>query len=439
VLVLGCTVFKWVDKFMRRTGILPLLLIVGACLRVPAEESGTSSTSVGGSETGETSEPTTTTVGSCGDGMLDEGEECDDGNEVDEDGCPSGAVGGCKAAVCGDGVVWAGQEACDGGEGCTESCEEKGVCGNGKVEAGEGCDDGNVVDEDGCPSGAGACKALAGCGDGYVWSGQEACDDGNEEDGDGCPSGAGACQALAACGDGYVEGGVEGCDDGNMVDEDGCPSGAGACKALAVCGDGYVEAGVEECDDKNGEDLDECSNKCATPRWVFVTSNTGYNGNLGGIAGADGYCQTLASAASLGGTYKAWLTDSDAKTAPAERFGSEGFVGWYRLRTNPPTGVAEGWADLVGGNRDVPGNYLQAAISVDEKGNDIVDAQAWTNTQPNGSQVGVQENCMGWTTALGSSLGVTGNAKAGIVDSKWTQESSPKCNVGARLYCFQTG
>ena len=114
-------------------------------------------------------------------------------------------------------------------------------------------------------------------------------------------------------------------------------------------------------------------------------------------------------------------------------------MGWYRLKTNPPTGVAEGWADLVGGNRDVPGNYLQAAISVDEKGNDIVDAQAWTNTQPNGSQVGVQENCMGWTTALGSSLGVTGNAKAGIVDSKWTQESSPKCNVGARLYCFQTG
>ena len=85
------------------------MLLAGACLRVPPEESGTSSTSVGGSETGETGEPTTTTtmvMGSCGDGVLDEGEECDDGNAVDEDGCPSGGKGGCKSAVCGDGVVW---------------------------------------------------------------------------------------------------------------------------------------------------------------------------------------------------------------------------------------------------------------------------------------------------------------------------------------------
>ena len=37
----------------------------------------------------------------CGDGLVQEGELCDDGNEVDTDGCLSG----CVPARCGDGVV----------------------------------------------------------------------------------------------------------------------------------------------------------------------------------------------------------------------------------------------------------------------------------------------------------------------------------------------
>jgi Protein of unknown function (DUF1554) len=51
---------------------------------------------------------------------------------------------------------------------------------------------------------------------------------------------------------------------------------------------------------------------CAVPGGsctVFVTSQ-GFNGNLGGLAGADTKCQALADTAGLGGTYKAWLSDS---------------------------------------------------------------------------------------------------------------------------------
>ena len=89
-----------------------------------------------------------------------------------------------------------------------------------------------------------------------------------------------------SCGDGVVDIG-EGCDDGNAGEGDGCPSGAvGQCKAEAACGDGVVWAGMEECDDGNMEDLDACNDMCAAPRWVFVTSNNGYNGNLGGVLGA---------------------------------------------------------------------------------------------------------------------------------------------------------
>ena len=38
---------------------------------------------------------------SCGDGVVDKGEQCDDGNLVDEDGCTST----CEINVCGDGLI----------------------------------------------------------------------------------------------------------------------------------------------------------------------------------------------------------------------------------------------------------------------------------------------------------------------------------------------
>jgi cysteine-rich repeat protein len=46
---------------------------------------------------------------SCGDGVVDAGEECDDANGVETDACPSL----CLAAKCGDGFVFAGVEECD--------------------------------------------------------------------------------------------------------------------------------------------------------------------------------------------------------------------------------------------------------------------------------------------------------------------------------------
>jgi cysteine-rich repeat protein len=64
------------------------------------------------------------------------------------------------------------------------------MCGNGQVESGELCDDGNLVTETSCPYGIATCTRcnadctaplnLTGplCGDGIV-NGPEACDDGN--------------------------------------------------------------------------------------------------------------------------------------------------------------------------------------------------------------------------------------------------------------------
>jgi cysteine-rich repeat protein len=171
----------------------------------------------------------------CGDGRLDPGEECDDGNRNNTDACTNT----CRKALCGDGLRFEGVEFCDDGntrdgDGCNKNCAPE-TCGDKVVQANEACDDGNASNEDECLN---TC-AKPFCGDGFVHlTGNEECDDGNALDTDGCIR----CK-KARCGDGFVQAGVEQCDDGNSSDNDLCDN---TCK-LPVCGDGK-RAGNEECD-----------------------------------------------------------------------------------------------------------------------------------------------------------------------------------------------
>jgi cysteine-rich repeat protein len=185
----------------------------------------------------------------CGDGIVSEGEECDDGNLDNTDNC----VEGCTTAVCGDGFVGPG-EGCDDGnmvddDTCSNACVPS-SCGDGIVQVPEECDDANDDETDDCLS---TC-AAASCGDGFIHEGVEACDDANDVDTDDCLS---TCEA-ASCGDGFVHEGVEPCDDGNDIDTDACLTGC----IEAVCGDGIVHEGVEACDDANEDDTDECTQVC---------------------------------------------------------------------------------------------------------------------------------------------------------------------------------
>jgi cysteine-rich repeat protein len=54
----------------------------------------------------------------CGNGRIDTGEQCDDGNTIDDDNCT--AI--CQNPRCGDGAVRAGVETCDGGNVGTQTC-----------------------------------------------------------------------------------------------------------------------------------------------------------------------------------------------------------------------------------------------------------------------------------------------------------------------------
>jgi cysteine-rich repeat protein len=176
----------------------------------------------------------------CGNGVVDPGETCDDGNIVNGDGCSAD----CKSAeACGDGVTntEAGEVCDDGntvsGDGCSADCKSLEQCGNGIVDVHEVCDDGNTHN--------------GTCGDGHVCDSNADCTVGTCTP-DGCAS---DCKSNETCGNGIKDLG-EVCDDGHAPGgcEDDCQHGVG-------CGNGVLDPG-EQCDDGNGVTTDDCTNGC---------------------------------------------------------------------------------------------------------------------------------------------------------------------------------
>jgi cysteine-rich repeat protein len=239
----------------------------------------------------------------CGNGNLDPGEVCDDGNETSGDGCsatctsdetcgngvPDVIVGetcdlgpanadapdaGCRTTcllpACGDGITDPGAgEACDQGPDnsdapdgdCRTNCQPA-RCSDGivDVEAGEVCDDGNLAPADGC---AYDCRSDETCGNGIVdfFVGEE-CDDGALNSDAPDASCRLAC-VLLACGDGVVD----------VLAGEACDAGVGNSDAPdapcrpscqpARCSDGVVDVlAGEVCDDGNLSPADGCAYNC---------------------------------------------------------------------------------------------------------------------------------------------------------------------------------
>ena len=92
-------------------------------------------------------------TGECGNGEVEPGEQCDDGNQVSGDGCTEFCQIEEPPAVCGDGVLGGDEECDDGntvpGDGCDAECLHE-ACGDGIVGPLEECDDGNTIPDDEC-------------------------------------------------------------------------------------------------------------------------------------------------------------------------------------------------------------------------------------------------------------------------------------------------
>ncbi|CAI2359932.1 unnamed protein product [Moneuplotes crassus] len=248
------------------------------------------------------------------------GEECDDGNKDNGDGCDSdckiesGYTCNCSTSsasictkLCGNGSNNPGEQCDDdnetNGDGCDQNCSiESGYtcngwpstcvanpCPNGIIDSGEQCDDNNGTDGDGCSS---SCQIESGyecsgtpsscnliCSNSAIDSGEQ-CDDGDATSGDGCNS---ACQIESGyecngtpsscnliCGNSAIDSGEQ-CDDGGVTAGDGCDAscqiesgyecnGTPSSCSL-VCSNSVIDSG-EACDDGGVASSDGCDATC---------------------------------------------------------------------------------------------------------------------------------------------------------------------------------
>lgn len=283
----------------------------------------------------------------CGDGTRDSDEACDDGNEVNGDGCGSN----CRYVE--DGFICP-----DAGEPCRPYAQ----CGDGVVVFPEQCDDGNS-DQPGCSA---TCKFEIGykcegspsvctptvCGDG-VQEGSETCEDDNTTPFDGCSE---ICQAepqctdsgcTGTCGDGLVLNDEE-CDDGNNLDFDGCSS---TCKEEPgyICKQGTCDPATEDCTlqlsiiyrdfDKSHPDFE--SEPCSSRAVDLDLVEDKLNANGKPVAKAGNKCFSPE-------TFAQWYGDAAGSYETIQRKialypnGDGGFVNRYGAQGEPYTSAGQG-------------------------------------------------------------------------------------------------
>ena len=191
----------------------------------------------------------------CGDGSInDNGTEVCDNGGANSDVTPNACRTDCSNPTCGDAVTDTGEECDDGNldedDGCTSACTS---CGNGNASGPEACDDGNNVDGDCC---AADCSFESY---GSTCTGPPS----GECTAPGC-DGAGACAELPAnetdpCDDGEECTATSECQSGTCTATSYVVTGV-ACTWLAVANPSGPNQ--RRIDVENGADLtgDLCSN-----------------------------------------------------------------------------------------------------------------------------------------------------------------------------------
>jgi hypothetical protein len=358
--------------------------------------------------------------------VCSDGDVFCEGSCIDPDIDPQhcGASGTCSGASAG--IACPPGQVCNGSGQCAPTCQE------GLIDCGGVCID-PLNDEDHCGAGP-DCEDNPGveCNNGEICDGAGVC-------ALSCQDELTNCNGL--CTDPLID--PQNCETCGNV----CPPAANAIPVCAeadcafVCIDGFADCNLAASDgcevNLNTDPLNcgtcgtECAN-CPCDNIVFVTSAM-YDGNLGGLTGADAICQTHAANAGFSGTFLAWLSDSTG--SPDTRF-THSTTPYVR-----PDGVqiAANWADLTDGTLAAPINVTEnlttAPIGTTSCGGGGF-ATVWSNTTPSGTLAGAL-HCDNWGNNAGTQAAW---GKADMSDSSWTgwcTGGGAVCVWVSPIYCFE--
>jgi hypothetical protein len=192
------------------------------------------------------------------------------------------------------------------------------------------------------------------------------------------------------------------------------------------------------------------------PMSFFVTSaGPGKGADLGGLAGADRVCQTLAEAAgSTGKTWHAYMSVNAANGQPAvnarDRIGAGP---WYNAKG---ARIAQNVADLHGDTLDAArrGNNLVKSTALTEKGepvNGVGDTpnqhDMLTGSQLDGTAFtdGADHTCQNWTGSGAGTAQLGHSDRQGGGNTSWnsahpsrgcSQDNLISTGGAGRFYCF---
>jgi hypothetical protein len=192
------------------------------------------------------------------------------------------------------------------------------------------------------------------------------------------------------------------------------------------------------------------------PMSFFVTSvGPGNGANLGGLAGADRHCQTLAQAAGAGGkTWRAYLSAAAANGQPAvnarDRIGSGP---WYNAKG---ARVAQNVGDLHGDTLEQArrGNNLTKVTALNEKGetvNGVGDTpnrhDMLTGSQLDGTAFSdnADHTCGNWTSGAAGTAQLGHHDRTGGGNTSWnsthpsrgcSQDNLVSTGGAGLFYCF---
>lgn len=166
------------------------------------------------------------------------------------------------------------------------------------------------------------------------------------------------------------------------------------------------------------------------PKRIFMTK-TMYNGNLAaagnaasGIEGGDNLCNLAASAAVLGGTWQAWL--SDANVDAIARLADVG--PWYQVDRSEV--IFNNKANILTGPL-VPVIYNENGESVE------IEDGVWTGTMNNGKKDPLYPtDCNNWVNGTNTGTGWIGLGKSSDAND-WTEYYEKPCQSLYHLYCFE--